>query len=99
MYLFTRGFVVAQQQRTHLPMQETRIPSQGREDLTRYRATKPTHQNYCAQELQLPEPALCDKRSHHNEKPSSCKKSNPCFPQVEEIPSSSGEQAQPKINK
>ena len=64
------------------PMQETRVRSLVWEDQARYRAAKPTSTELRVWELQLlsprtttteahtpREPVLCNKRSHHDEKP------------------------------
>ena len=49
----------------------------------------------------VPQPLsmLCNKRSHHNEKPGTSKKSSPCSPQLEKSPHNNEDSAQPKINK
>ena len=44
------------------------------------------HSRACEPQLLKPmslEPVLCNKRSHRNEKPTHCKKSSPCLPQLE----------------
>ena len=56
--------------RIHLAMQGTVVQSQVWEDPTCFGATKPEHHNY--RSLSAPEPVLCSKRSHHNEKPAHC---------------------------
>ena len=61
---------------------ETRVWALAREDSTCRRAIKPTHHHYRAPAAQL-EPGLCNKRSHHSEKPVHCNKSSPCLPQLE----------------
>ena len=66
--------LVAQRLRIRLPMQGTRVRALVQEDPTCCRATKPVCHNYWALMPQLLKPAhlepvLCDKRSHHNEKP------------------------------
>ena len=70
--------VVAQWLRIHLPMQGTRVRSLIREDPTCCGTTKPVRHNYwgCALEpvrhnywACTLESVLCNKRSHHNEKP------------------------------
>ena len=57
-----------------LPTKIHIVQSLVQEDSTCHRATKPVHHNYRAHLLQLLKPAclesmLCNKRSHHNEKP------------------------------
>ena len=49
----------------------------------------------------VPQPLsmLCNKTSHHNEKPGTSMKSSPCSPQLEKSPHSNEDSAQPKINK
>ena len=66
--------LVTQWLRIHLPMQGTRVRALVREDPTCHGATKTVHHNYwaCVPQLLKPErlePMLCNKRSHHNEKP------------------------------
>ena len=85
-YLF-RSSLVVQWIRFCLPMQWTRVRSLNQKDSTCLRATNPACYNYWACVRQLlkpvhPEPVLCNKRSHWNEKPA----------QSNEDP------AQPKIN-
>ena len=65
--------------RISLPMQGTRVQALVQEDPTCRGATKPVSHNYWARVLQLLkperlEPMLCNKRSHHNEKPVHCNK-------------------------
>ena len=60
-----------------LPMWGTQVWALVWEDSTCYGATKPVHHSYRAHVLQLLkskclEPVLCNKRSHHNEKPVHC---------------------------
>ena len=47
-------------------MQGTYVPSSPQEDSTCHNAAKPVYHSYCAC---APEPVLCNKRSHRNEKP------------------------------
>ena len=68
--------LVVQQLRIYLPKQGTRVQSLLQEDSTWHRATKPMSQNYWACALQTAScnhrahmPFLCNKRSHHSEKP------------------------------
>ena len=66
--------LVAQWLRIRLPMQGTRVWALVREDPTCRGATKPVCHNYWACVLQLLKPVclkpvLCNKRSHHNDKP------------------------------
>ena len=49
-----------------LPMQETQVPHLVQEDSTCCRAIKPVHNLL---KSACPEPKLCNKRSHLNEKP------------------------------
>ena len=70
-----------------LPMQGTWVRALVPEDPTCHRATKPVSHNYqaCALEPMSPnywslralEPVLCNKRSHHNEKPVHCSEEKP----------------------
>ena len=69
--------LVVQWLRICLPMQGTQVRALVREDPTCHGATKPMRHNYWPREPQLLKPAhlepmLCNKRSHHNEKPAQC---------------------------
>ena len=69
-----RASLVAQWLRIHLPRQGTRVRALVWEDPTCRGATKPVCHSYWAHMPQLLKPArlelvLCNKRSHHNEKP------------------------------
>ena len=71
--------LVAQWSRIHLPMQQTQVPFLVWEDPTCRAATDPVHHDYWACALKpgshkywsphALELVLCNKRSHHNEKP------------------------------
>ena len=78
-------------------MQGTRVRSLVREDPKCRGATKPLRHDYWACAL---EPALCNERSHRNEKPAHHTKSNPRSPQLEKAHARSNEDPmQPKTNK
>ena len=82
--------LVAQLIRIHLPTQGTWVQSLVREDSTCRRATKPMH-NYCARVMQLLkpvclQPALHNKRSHPNERPTHCDEEKPQLTSTEESP-------------
>ena len=72
---YNQTSLVAQQLRICLPMQKTRVQSLVQEDSTCRGATKPqwatitksTHHNYWS--THALEPVLCNKGSHHDEKP------------------------------
>ena len=75
--------MVVQWLRIHMPVQGTWVPSQAREDPTCLGATKPS---------------LCNKRSHHREKPLRLE-SSPCPPQLERATGSSeGRHSQKQLN-
>ena len=79
-----------------LPMQETLVRALVREDPTCHGAAKPACHNYWAHVTQLLKPmhletVLCNKTSHHNEKPGHRNEEEPLL--------SNEDPMQPKINK
>ena len=60
----------------HLPVQETRVQSLAQEDSTFHRATIAHRPQLLSLSIATTEaylePVLCNKRSHHSEKPTHC---------------------------
>ena len=74
--------LIAQWLRIRLSMQGTQVQSLVQEDPTCRRATKPVRHNYRSHVPQVLKPAclepvLCNKGSHHNEKPMHCNRVAP----------------------
>ena len=87
--------LVAQRLRIHPPMQGTWVRSPGREDPHAVKQLSPCatttepalySPRATTTEVAHLEPVLCNKRSHHNEKPAHCNKEEPLLNATRESP-------------